>query len=202
MALSPRVQVLHKYDADHSGDLDANEINSIVSDINLADTNARFAGYTAAFARSVRYLAFTSDFGEAFRPIAHPRLVTMTYGISWAYCGADVFWEAYKAKQRGASREELYHLVSERSVFQAVASMALPALSIHTTVNLGKKFFGRIGRFQKWGPTVAGLSLIPFLPFMFDHPVEHALNRLWMNYSPWRHAVTGQQPGNSHDKQH
>jgi fission process protein 1 len=194
--------VLKKYDADHSGMLETHELHQVVNDIKLTDTGARFAGYTAAFARAVRYLAFTSDFGEAFRPVAHPRLVTATYGISWAYCGADVAWEAYKAHKRGASRDEMFHLVSERSVFQAVASMALPAFSIHTTVNLGQRFFNRIGRFQKWGPTVAGLSLIPFLPVMFDHPVEHLLNKVWMNYSPWRHAVKASNPSDPHAKQH
>ena len=25
-----------------------------------------------------------------------------------------------------------------------------------------------------WGPTVTGLSLVPGLPFVFDHPVERA----------------------------
>lgn len=194
--------VLKKYDADHSGKLETQELHQVVNDVKLTDTGARFAGYTAAFARAVRYLAFTSDFGEAFRPVAHPRLVTATYGISWAYCGADVAWEAYKAHQRGASRQELYHLVSERSVFQAVASMALPAFTIHTTVNFGKGFFDRLGRFQKWGPTAAGLGMIPFLPFMFDHPVEYLLSKVWMKHSPWRHAVKQLPSGDHHEKQH
>lgn len=25
-----------------------------------------------------------------------------------------------------------------------------------------------------WGPTIVGLSLVPGLPFLFDHPVERA----------------------------
>jgi len=29
-------------------------------------------------------------------------------------------------------------------------------------------------KLKLWGPTIAGLSLVPGLPFVFDHPVERA----------------------------
>lgn len=58
-------------------------------------------GYSAAFARAFRYLAFTSDFGEALRPVLASRIVTATYAVSIGYCFVDVGWEAYKLKQRG-----------------------------------------------------------------------------------------------------
>ena len=32
-----------------------------------------------------RYVAYTSDIGEAFRPVVPPWLVTAAYGVSWAY---------------------------------------------------------------------------------------------------------------------
>jgi len=48
-------------------------------------------------------VAYTSDIGESFRPIAHPYLVRGAYGISWAYLIGDVSNEGYKAytRQRG-----------------------------------------------------------------------------------------------------
>lgn len=39
-------------------------------------------------------------------------------------------------------------------------------------VRVFKHVFNRMGRFQRWGPTFMGLSLIPFLPYMFDEPVS------------------------------
>lgn len=44
---------------------------------------------------STRYLAYTSDVGEAFRPVVHPKLVTASYGISWLYVLGDVAYEGY-----------------------------------------------------------------------------------------------------------
>jgi hypothetical protein len=125
-------------------------------------------------ARIVRYLAYTSDFGEAFRPIAHPLLVKASYGVSWAYVIGDVSYEAYNMSQNhGISGPDLYVTTAKRAVFQSIASMALPAFTIHTVVHESKKFFKRVGRFQKWGPSALGLSIVPFLP-LYDHPVETA----------------------------
>ena len=28
-----------------------------------------------------------------------------------------------------------------------------------------------------WGPTVTGLSIVPGLPYLFDHPVEHVTDK-------------------------
>ena len=42
-------------------------------------SNLRYAGYTAGFARAFRYLAFTSDFGEALRPVISKGIVTGKY---------------------------------------------------------------------------------------------------------------------------
>jgi fission process protein 1 len=44
-----------------------------------------------------RYVAYTSDIGESFRPVAHPYLVKGAYGISWLYLIGDVSHEGYKA---------------------------------------------------------------------------------------------------------
>lgn len=41
----------------------------------------------------------------------------------------------------------------------------------------------KVGRFQKWGPTVAGLAVVPAMPFVFDHPIEHAVD--WAFEQAW-----------------
>lgn len=30
---------------------------------------------------------------------------------------------------------------------------------------------------KTWGPTVTGLAIVPILPYLFDHPVEHVTDR-------------------------
>lgn len=62
----------------------------------------------------------------------------------------------------------------KRSVFQGVASMALPAFTIHTAVKQASKAVRNSPNVQlkRWGPTAVGLGIVPALPFLFDHPVS------------------------------
>ncbi|KAI9367021.1 hypothetical protein BJX61DRAFT_547896, partial [Aspergillus egyptiacus] len=167
--------------------------------VDSTDTPYRYAGYAnrirTLLLSAHRYVAYTSDIGESFRPVAHPYLVRSAYGISWAYLLGDVGHEGYKAYLRnrrvlappgeaykdasaltqsqimlgmatgniggslsssgGEAGEETltpwptthipliedYRMVmAKRAVFQGVASMGLPALTIHSVV----KYTGRM----------------------------------------------------------
>ncbi|CAE6522921.1 unnamed protein product [Rhizoctonia solani] len=160
--------------------------------VDSVDTNARYAAYGArlrtALRASTRYVAYTSDIGEAFRPVVPPIVVTAAYGISWAYLAGDVAYEIYKARRQGPSAIEasnfseptrLSIIATQRAVFQSVASMGLPAVTIHTVVRQATKAFVNVKnvRVKAWGPTFTGLAIVPFLPYMYDHPVEHATER-------------------------
>lgn len=150
-----------------------------------------------------RYVAYTSDIGESFRPVAHPNIVRAAYGVSWLYIGGDVFHEGYKAYVRnqkvlhpekrdakdeaelelkgkvpapsvvspvagteGMSGEgtglpgkvlaiEDYRAVmAQRAVFQTVASMGLPAFTIHSIVRHSGRVLknAKDVRIRTWGP--------------------------------------------------
>ncbi|KAI0080707.1 hypothetical protein K474DRAFT_1682443 [Panus rudis PR-1116 ss-1] len=153
------------------------------------DSDIRYMAYGARLRTALRaghrYVAYTSDIGEAFRPVVPPAVVTAAYGISWLYLAGDVGYEAYKAHRRGPSAVEAAHfseptrvgmVAVKRAVFQSIASMALPAFTIHTAVKYTKKAFAHSQnpRIRSWGPTVTGLAIIPVLPYLYDKPVEHA----------------------------
>jgi fission process protein 1 len=59
------------------------------------DTPARYLGLVARIRPLLipasRYLAYTSDVGEAFRPVVNPKVVTTAYGISIAYVVSATF---------------------------------------------------------------------------------------------------------------
>lgn len=165
-----------------------------------------------------RYVAYTSDIGESFRPVAHPNLVRAAYGVSWAYLVGDVSHEGYKAYCRNqrilhpelpreASTfrynnaeetlesakaavgtelmtpgsvpvlEDFRVVMAQRAIFQGLASMGLPAFTIHSIV----KYSGRAlknsksSRIRGYGPIGLGLAAVPALPFIFDKPVETAV---------------------------
>ncbi|ODV90374.1 hypothetical protein CANCADRAFT_2103 [Tortispora caseinolytica NRRL Y-17796] len=176
------------------------------------DTNIRYAAYAARLRTIIssahRYIAYTSDIGESFRPITRPELVRAAYGISWAYLIGDVAYEGYRArlaqqetlsstsarmvadvtgqKESFASdleAEREYPLdwriaVVKRAVFQSVASMALPAFTIHSTVKYSTKLFkdSPNPRLRLWGPVGLGLAVVPMLPYFFDEPVEKVVD--------------------------
>ena len=134
-----------------------------------------------------RYVAYTSDIGESFRPVAHPWLVRGAYGISWAYLIGDVSNEGYKAYCRnqrllspppgktpadatnaiappdatGAPQmqnipalEDYRAIMAQRAVFQSIASMGLPAFTIHSIVRYSGKFLknAKNPTLRTWGP--------------------------------------------------
>ncbi|KAI1788990.1 mitochondrial 18 KDa protein-domain-containing protein [Ganoderma leucocontextum] len=157
-------------------------------DVDSTDSELRYMAYGArlrtALRAGQRYIAYTSDVGEAFRPVVHPAVVTAAYGISWIYLAGDVGYETYKAHRRGPTALEAAHfsestrlsmIAVKRSVFQSIASMALPAFTIHTAVKQAKKAFVNVQnpRVRTWGPTATGLAIVPVLPYLFDEPVEH-----------------------------
>ncbi|KAK7470941.1 hypothetical protein VKT23_002356 [Stygiomarasmius scandens] len=169
------------------------EVDSLADqNVDSTDTEVRYMAYGArlrtALRASTRYIAYTSDVGEAFRPVVPPWVVTAAYGVSWLYLTADVGYESYKAHRRGPTALEAANFSEptrialtavQRATFQSIASMALPAFTIHTAVRQAKKAFVNVKnpRLKAWGPTMTGLAIVPILPYLFDHPVEHVTDR-------------------------
>jgi len=151
-------------------------------------TNLRYAAYgsrirTAMMAAS-RYTAYMSDVGESFRPVAHPRIVRAAYGVSWTYIVGDVVYESYRCRKRhpvpiGLGDDYRFVFV-KRAAFQTVASMALPALTIHSIVKYSGRAMKNVQNMtlRRWGPIGLGLGAVPALPYLFDEPVERAVDAL------------------------
>ncbi|KAI6376185.1 hypothetical protein MCOR25_002820 [Pyricularia grisea] len=180
------------------------------------ESNVRYAGYAARLRTIMlsahRYVAYTSDIGESFRPVAHPYLVKGAYGVSWLYILGDVSHEGYKAywqnqrtrnpqialtahQQRilgsdatSASPtnlepgvvtplEDYRTVMAQRAIFQSLASMGLPAFTIHSVVRYSGRALKEVKNknIRTWAPIGLGLAVVPFLPSLFDKPVEDAV---------------------------
>lgn len=72
--------------------------------------------------------------------------------------------------------EDWRTVMAQRAIFQSVASMGLPAFTIHSVVRYsGQALKGAKNKaIRTWGPIGLGLAVVPFLPRMFDEPVESA----------------------------
>lgn len=173
------------------------------------DSSVRYAAYASRLRTIMlsahRYVAYTSDIGESFRPVAHPWLIKGAYGVSWAYLIGDVSYEGAKAyKHNQAIRnptteeeisavaarpggkvvpaiEDYRAVMAERAVFQSVASMGLPAFTIHSIVRYSGRAMKNVKnvKLRTWGPIGLGLGFVPALPYIFDEPVEKATRWLF-----------------------
>ncbi|KAL1901175.1 hypothetical protein Cpir12675_000665 [Ceratocystis pirilliformis] len=188
------------------------------------ESNVRYAAYFSRIKTIVssahRYVAYTSDIGESFRPVVNPGIVRAAYGVSWMYLIGDVSFEGYKAywsnqrtlnpglkmtptqqKWTGlpepaadaatsasssttavslgkvAPLDDYRTVMVQRAIFQSVASMGLPAFTIHSVVKYSGQAMKNVKNktIRTWGPIGLGLSVVPFLPVLFDEPVENAV---------------------------
>lgn len=192
--------------------MDSNSIDTTTqSEQNDEEGSLRYAAYANRFRTillaSHRYVAYTSDIGESFRPVAHPYLVTLGYGVSWAYLIGDVSYAAWKAKMKSEGRffpglkpwnypypppnktiaetyksdpteeTEWKSVAIKRGIFQSLASMALPAFTIHSAVRYSSILFknAKVKPIKTYGPVAVGLGIVPLLPYIFDEPVEKAV---------------------------
>ncbi|WVQ76791.1 hypothetical protein IAR50_006465 [Cryptococcus sp. DSM 104548] len=166
----------------------------VQEDADSTESSVRYAAYLRRVRDIVRagsrYTAYTSDVGEAFRPVVPPWVVTAAYGVSWAYLIGDVSFTTFKSSQLGPSPLEaanmseptrLSMVAVKRTVFQGIASMALPAFTIHTAVRYAGRAFAKSSNMtaKRWGPTVVGIGIVPALPYLFDHPVEQATDAVF-----------------------
>ncbi|KAK6459975.1 mitochondrial 18kDa protein [Scheffersomyces coipomensis] len=174
------------------------------------ESGLRYAAYANRFRTillaSHRYVAYTSDIGESFRPVAHPWLVRMGYGVSWLYILGDVSYFSWIVKLKSEGRytpglkpwhnaypeadpeaaaafktqnpslvDSDWRLVAvKRGIFQSIASMGLPAFTIHSAVRYSSILFKNSGInvLKTYGPVAIGLGIVPVLPYIFDEPVE------------------------------
>ena len=170
------------------------------------DSNIRYAAYATRLRTILlsaqRYVAYTSDIGESFRPVAHPWLVRGAYGISWAYLVGDVSYEGYKsylrnqrilhpgspglvsqnvtdARSRPAETktperghvpaiEDYRSVMLQRAIFQSVASMGLPAFTIHSIVRYSGRALknAKNTRIRTYGPIGVGRACVDIYNLM------------------------------------
>eukprot|EP00300_Choanocystis_sp_HF-7_P040916 c7508_g1_i1.p1 GENE.c7508_g1_i1~~c7508_g1_i1.p1 ORF type:complete len:211 (-),score=23.90 c7508_g1_i1:66-698(-) len=177
----------------------------VAEDPNLTrDTPLRYAAYIArikaalgaAIKAKIRYLAYSSDLGESFRPLLPRWIVNATYGVAAAYVLGDVAYQTYaenkrllKLAQVDPSAESQRLKLNARAAchsatFQTLASLIVPAVVIHTTVHQSQRVFRLVPnvKIARYGPSGLGLAVIPFLPLV-DEPIEHGVE--WCFDKAW-----------------
>mmetsp|Transcript_14367 Transcript_14367/g.29797 ORF Transcript_14367/g.29797 Transcript_14367/m.29797 type:complete len:239 (-) Transcript_14367:179-895(-) len=140
---------------------------------------------------STRYIAYSSDVGESLRPVLKRWQVNLSYGIAGAYVLGETAVAGYRKKEQDCNNEVVAAACAHTALFQFAASLALPAVIIHTVVHqvqhvLDKPRFTNRPTLLRYGPSAVGLSIVPFLPLL-DPPCEWVIDFLFDRWWPgWR----------------
>lgn len=152
---------------------------------------------------ALRYLAFTSDFGEAFRPTVPSWLVNASYGVSVGYIGCSVAEAGYVARKADKSWDEVKVDMAQEAVFQGLASLFIPFMIIHSVVHRTAHYLKNHSvqltrpMVAKWAPSGVGLACVPLMPVAVDHPCEQAVEYVFDHY-----VRGGDQRGHSREHAH
>ena len=158
----------------------------------------RYAGYAARAARVLavvgrsvkagsRYLAYSSDVGEAARPLVSPMFVRSMYGVAFGYVFTDIYMQSYATWRDSKGDKNLTCRVGlETATFQILGSLIMPTIIIHTAVHQAQKAVAKSTNvaLKRYGPTALGLVIIPFLPFTIDEPIEHGVEKMFHKFWP------------------
>lgn len=131
---------------------------------------------------SQRALAYASEVGESFRPIIPKYFVNAAYATSFLYVGADTMIHRHNMIEQKKSQKEVRIQTMDRLIWHSLASMLLPALTIHSIVKysgLGiNKFnmFTTMPKIRTWTPTLLALGAVPFIIHPIDHLTDHAMD--------------------------
>lgn len=106
--------------------VESHHANNEAMDESLGRYSAYAMRLRTLLVSSSRYIAYSSDIGEAFRPLTRPIVVQAAYGVSWAYIFADVGYTCYascKGRDLGdpGVKTDVAWIATRRAVFQTLA---------------------------------------------------------------------------------
>ena len=126
----------------------------------------------------IRPIAYASEVGESFRPITSLFLVRFLYGVSWGYIFLDTGLNIRKLGDKSFEIKSLTFF--DTFTWHILASLVLPATTIHAIVGQSKKIITKINiknkNILKFGPTFMGLCSIPFIIHPLDHLTDYFMD--------------------------
>ncbi|XP_055703491.1 mitochondrial fission process protein 1 [Phlebotomus papatasi] len=113
----------------------------------------------------VRYLGYSNEVGEAFRPLIKKIFVHLSYGLAVSYVCADVYDKTVKVYKRPSGGSKAAAITAgDVFIWQMLASVIIPGFTINRICwGTGKllKMAHQKGAIKKWVPTAVGLVSIP-----------------------------------------
>mmetsp|Transcript_7472 Transcript_7472/g.18682 ORF Transcript_7472/g.18682 Transcript_7472/m.18682 type:complete len:173 (+) Transcript_7472:55-573(+) len=129
----------------------------------------------------LRYLGYSNELGEAFRPLVHPRVVGATYVVSGGYVVADAVDKVLLALRNEKIPEQARKWVAlekgaDTLIWQGLASVIFPGITINRIVWATGKL-PLPPKLKSIVPTAVGLASIPLIIYPIDHLVHWGMDK-------------------------
>ncbi|GAB0088070.1 Mitochondrial 18 kDa protein [Sergentomyia squamirostris] len=133
-----------------------------------------------------RYLGYTNEVGEAFRPLIKKIFVHLSYGIAVSYVCADAYDKSSKVYKRPSGGTKAAAITAgDVLIWQLLASVIIPGFTINRICwGTGKllKMAHQKGVVKKWIPTCVGLISIPAIIHPIDNLVDVLMDKTYRAY--------------------
>jgi len=151
----------------------------------LARYGALMARKSNMIMAKLRPMAYASEFGESFRPFVNKKMVNTMYGLSFAYVFADVGFTCYHIRDRPT--EVIGYTALDQSLWHGMASLAMPAITIHQIVHASQKYAvpklsQMMPKYGRFAPIAFGLGSIPFIIHPLDHLADFIMDNTARKY--------------------
>ncbi|XP_030568527.1 mitochondrial fission process protein 1 [Drosophila novamexicana] len=123
----------------------------------------------------IRYMGYSNEVGEAFRPLVPKSFVAASYGMAIGYVCTDTFDKALRHQMAGGTDREMLLMGADVFTWQMLASVLIPGLTINRITAISRSLLKKSPSIVlKTLPTIIGLASIPLIV----HPIDHMVDRL------------------------
>jgi len=123
---------------------------------------------------ALRYLGYTNEVGESFRPIL-PKFVVPSYIVAFGYVGCDTVDKAVVSLRENKPIDIVARNTFDALLWQVLASVLIPGKLVHLITHSADYLVKRKpvkqylpSHLRRFGPTAVGLAVIPFIV----HPID------------------------------
>lgn len=137
----------------------------------------------------VRYLGYSNELGEAFRPLISKSLVNFSYVVATGYVLADTYSKASRIYNTpvalGGGTKKAAIKAGDVLLWQMLASVIIPGFTINRICwGTGRllKMAKAAKAVRKTAPTAVGLASIPLIIHPIDKLMDYVMDNTYRKY--------------------
>ncbi|KAL4709366.1 hypothetical protein ACJJTC_007098 [Scirpophaga incertulas] len=134
----------------------------------------------------IRYMGYSNEVGEAFRPVVPVRLVRASYGVAFTYVLADTVDKGVRMMMEDGRPRNVMRATGDALIWQTLASIVIPGITINRICAISGSVLTKYNRIPprlRGLLTVGvGLASIPIIITPIDTAVTLLMDR---TYRKW-----------------